>query len=147
MTGRVFVDTNVLLYSFDSRDTKKQAAADRWRKLLWHTHKGRTSFQVLSEFYVNIIRRWPEQRDEARAVVKDLFSWEPIAVDAALLELSWTLQDRYRFSHWDALIVAAALAARCDYLLTEDLQHNQEMQGVRVISPFAQPPEAILPLS
>ena len=46
------------------------------------------------------------------------------------------LSDRYGFSIWDGLIVAAALEARCSTLLTEDMQHGQVVEGVRIENPF-----------
>jgi predicted nucleic acid-binding protein len=61
-----------------------------------------------------------------------------------ILEQGWKIQDRYRLSHWDALIVAAAKAASCRYLLTEDLQAGQELDGVEVVNPFMRDPESVL---
>ncbi len=118
----VFVDSNVLLYAVDETDPDKQRVARNWRAELWKSRRGRVSFQVLGEFYVNAVRKQPAAREEARAEVRDLLAWNPVVTDAALLERGWKLQDRYRLSYWDALIVAAAKAALCRYLLTEDLQ-------------------------
>jgi predicted nucleic acid-binding protein len=143
MTAPVFVDTNVFLYALDRADLKKQLAARAWREELWKNRLGRISFQVLQEFYVKATRKWPEGREEARAEVKDLLEWGPVAVDAAILERGWKLQDRYQLSYWDALIVAAAKSAGCRYLLTEDLQTNQDLDGIMVISPFLTEPASL----
>ena len=140
----VFVDSNVLLYAIDKADPTKQQAARQWRSELWRSRRGRISFQVLGEFYVNAVRKQPAARDEARSEVRDLLAWRPVVADAALLERGWKIQDRYRLSYWDALIVAAAKAASCRYLLTEDLQAGQELDGVEVVNPFLQDPESIL---
>ncbi len=140
----VFIDSNVLLYAVDEADPKKQAAARNWRAELWKTRRGRVSFQVLSEFYVNAVRKQPAAREEARAEVLDLVAWNPVVTDAALLERGWKLQDRYRLSHWDALIVAAAKTASCRYLLTEDLQAGQKLDGIEVVNPFQRGPESVL---
>ena len=89
-------------------------------------------------------RKWPEGRDEARAEVKDLLAWQPVMVDAAILERGWKFQDRYQLSFWDALIVAAAKSCRVVvYLLTEDLQTNQDLDGVIVINPFLTDPASL----
>jgi predicted nucleic acid-binding protein len=136
MIAPVFVDTNVLLYALDRADLKKQEAARAWRVELWKNRLGRISFQVLQEFYVNATQKWPQARDEARAEAKDLLAWQPVTVDAAILERGWKLQDRYQLSFWDALIVAAARSIGCRYLLTEDLQAGQDLDGVLVINPF-----------
>jgi predicted nucleic acid-binding protein len=143
MTATVFVDTNVLIYALDEADPAKQAAARRWRDELWRSHRGRVSFQVLQEFYVKATQKSPDARQEVRAEVRDLLAWRPVAVDAALLEHGWKIQDRYRLSFWDALIVAAAKAASCRYLLTEDLQPDQNLDGVVVVNPFLRDPAAL----
>lgn len=140
MTALVFLDTNVLIYALDRADVKKQEAARAWRAKLWKNRSGRTSFQVLQEFYVKVGQKWPAARDEARAEVKDLLAWRPVAVDAAILERGWRIQDRYGLSFWDALIVAAAKSVGCQYLLTEDLQADQDVDGVIVVNPFLSEP-------
>lgn len=143
MTALVFVDSNVLLYAMDEANPEKQQAARTWRAELWKSRKGRISFQVLGEFYVNAVRKQPAARDEARAEVRDLLAWNPLTVDSPLLELGWKMQDRYQLSYSDALIVAAAKASSCRYLLTEDLQTGQKLDGVEVVNPFLQRPESI----
>ena len=140
----VFVDSNVLLYAVDEGDLNKQQAAREWRAELWKSRRGRVSFQVLGEFYVNATRNRPSAREEARAEVRDLLAWNPVTTDTALLETGWKIQDRYRLSYWDALIVAAAKVSSCRYLLTEDLQAGQELDGIEVVNPFLRAPESVL---
>jgi len=79
----------------------------------------------------------------ARDEIRDLLFWRPAAVNANILEYAWRLQDRYSISFWDALIVAAAKSLACPYLLTEDLQTGQDLDGVKVISPFKTGPEIL----
>jgi predicted nucleic acid-binding protein len=140
----VFVDSNVFLYAVDEANLRKQQAARNWRSELWKCRRGRVSFQVLGEFYVNAVRKRPAARDEARAEVRDLLAWNPVVADAALLERGWKLQDRYELSYWDALIVAAAKVASCRYLLTEDLQAGQKLDGIEVVNPFLRDPQSVL---
>ena len=136
MTAPVFVDTNVFLYALDGSLPRKQQPARAWRDALWKTRLGRTSFQVLQEFYVNVSAKWPDARDDARAEIRDLLAWRPAVVNLAVLEAGWKLQERYSLPFWDALIVAAAKSMACGYLLTEDLQAGQNLDGVTVVSPF-----------
>ena len=143
MTAPIFVDTNVLIYALDEANPRKQEAARLWRAELWKSHRGRISYQVLEEFYVKVTQKWPSAREEARAEVRDLLAWRPVTVDAGLLEQSWKIQDRYRVSFWDALIVAAAKSVSCRYLLTEDLEADQSLDGVLVINPFLRDPAAL----
>ncbi len=143
MTAPVFVDTNVLIYAVDVFDRGKHEAARAWRAELWKSNRGRISFQVLQEFYAKVTQKWPAARDDARAEVRDLLKWKPILVNDAVIERGWKIQDRYKLGFWDALIVAAARQALCGYLLTEDLQAGQEIEGVIVINPFHTPPDAV----
>src|SRR5258706_11526109 len=136
MTAPIFVDTNILIYAFDDADLRKQQSARLWRAELWKTRRGRISFQVLQEFFVIVTRKSMSSREDARAEVRDLLAWMPVAVDAFTLERGWKMQDRYQLSFWDALIVAAAVQASCGYLLTEDLQEGQDLDGVIVVNPF-----------
>ena len=139
----VFVDTNVLLYALDEADRAKQEAARLWRAEMWKSQRGRTSFQVLEEFYAKVMKKWPNAQDQARAEIRDLLAWRPVKIDGAVIEQAWKIQDRYRFSFWDSLIVASAKAASCRYLLTEDLQDNQVVDGIRVVSPFKATPKSL----
>jgi predicted nucleic acid-binding protein len=135
---RVFVDTNVLVYARDASESAKQPQAAAWVEHLWQTRSARLSFQVLQEYYATTTRKLkpgltPEQ---ARADVRDLLAWRPVPAGAELLEAGWSVEDRFGLSCWDALIVAAANVAGCEYLLTEDLQHGAEFDGLRVVNPF-----------
>ena len=129
---------------FDPADVRKQLAAKRWHAELWRTRQGRISFQVFHEFYWKMLKKWPGQIEVARSEIRRLQAWRSIAPSGGLIEDAWRIQDRYRLSFWDALIVAAALRQGCGTLLTEDLQHGQEIEGLRVVSPFLAEPESIL---
>jgi predicted nucleic acid-binding protein len=142
MTAPVFVDSNVLIYAVDEANPRKHEAAMRWRSELWKSRLGRVSFQVLQEFYANVYRKWPAAREQARAEVRNLLAWRPLAINFKIMEDAWIIQDRYRISFWDSLIVAAAKAASCRYLLTEDLQADEDFDGVVVVNPYrSDPPE------
>ncbi|MCY3664637.1 MAG: PIN domain-containing protein [Gemmatimonadetes bacterium] len=149
MTGPVFVDTNVFVYLHDDSELKKKTRADEWISLLVRGRSGRVSFQVLQELYSTLTskRRLNVDVAEARIIVRELAVWQPVAVDLAMLNRAWVLQDRFPLSWWDALIIAAAQTCECKVLLTEDLQGGQEFGAVQVVNPFASPdrtPEEIL---
>ncbi len=73
---------------------------------------------------------------DARADVHDLAAWRPVTVSVSLLESAWSLEERFGMSFWDASVVAAAQAAGCRHLLTEDLQDGADLDGVRIVDPF-----------
>lgn len=134
----IFVDSNVLVYARDTRDPKKHERATAWVRHLWETGEGRLSAQVLHEFYVTTTRKLRPglAPAAARADVRDLSAWRPVLLGIEGLEAAWALEDRFGLSFWDALIVAAAHVARCEVLLTEDLQDGTDLDGVRVVDPF-----------
>ena len=136
MSDLVFVDSNVLIYAVDNANPKKHSVARLWRSELWKSRRGRVSFQVLQEFYANVTRKWPMAREQAQAEIRNLLAWRPVAVNEHILEGAWRIQDQHHISFWDALIVAAAKASSCRYLLTEDLQADHDFEGVVVVNPF-----------
>ena len=141
----VFVDTNVLIHSEDGREPEKQARALAWLRALWDRRAGRLSNQVLNEFYTNVTRKIkpPMQAGDARAEVRRYQRWEPWLVDHATVETAWSVESRFGFTYWDALIVASAQTLGCRYLLSEDLQHGQVVDSVQILSPFLVGPEIL----
>jgi predicted nucleic acid-binding protein len=141
----VFVDTNVLLYSEDGADAKKQAQALAWLRELWQRRCGRVSTQVLNEFYVNATRKLKPAMPagDARAEVRRYQRWHPWQIDQATVEGAWAVESRFKIGYWDALVVAAAQQQGCEWLLSEDLQHEQQFDGVRVINPFLVGPDGL----
>ncbi|MGH2671345.1 MAG: PIN domain-containing protein [Actinomycetota bacterium] len=137
----VFADTNLLVYARDGSDPEKHAIARAWMEHLWTNASGRVSVQVLQEYYVTVTCKLTPglPKEEARADVRDLAVWLPIRIEEPIVEAAWTLEDRYGFSFWDSLIVAAAQAAGCRTLLTEDLQHDLDIDGLRIADPFRTP--------
>ena len=137
----VFVDTNVIVYRFDTTDPRKQLRAADWFTLLWNRRSGRVSFQVLQETYAVLTRKLKPTMAaaDAQRIVRGLAAWQPVMLELRILERAWLLQERHLLSWWDALIVAAAQACGCNILLTEDMQHGYVFDGVRVVDPFASP--------
>lgn len=140
----VFVDTNVLLYAQDPRAPEKKLAAQAWLSLCWRDSCGRVSTQVLNELYVNLRRVAPKlDTEEGRTLVRHYWAWQPWSIDEETISLAWSLQDRFAFSFWDALIVAAAQLQGCHALLTEDLQHDQKIDTLRIVNPFVVGPDVL----
>ena len=141
----VFVDTNVLVYARDTTEPDKQRVARIWLDQLWGEMSGRTSVQVLNEYYVTATRKLSHGLDrvDVLADVRDLKKWDPVTLTPTLMEIAWGIEDRFGFSWWDSLVVAAAQLVDADFLLTEDLQDGQDLDGVVVMNPFLHDPAAI----
>jgi predicted nucleic acid-binding protein len=145
MADRVFVDTNVLVYSRDASEPEKRKQAMVWMDHLWRTRSGRLSFQVLQEFYITVTDKLDPglDRENARKDICSFLTWRPVYVDDRVFNGAWHIQDRYGLSWWDALIVSAAQVADCRYLLTEDLQEEQVFGNLQVLNPFHAIPESL----
>lgn len=145
MTASCFVDSNVLVYARDLRELDKQQRASQWIETLAMAGAGRLSYQVLIEAYSAMTRpgKFHMEPADARIYLSNFRHWRPLQIDLTVVERAWQIQDRFSFNWWDCLIVAAAQVCACDYLLTEDLQHDQELDGLRVISPFEVEPNAL----
>jgi predicted nucleic acid-binding protein len=146
MSAALFVDSNVLVYHRDASESEKQPQAEAWLRALWKTRSGRISYQVLHEYYVSVTTKLEPglSREDAQDDVRSLMAWKPLALDASTLDGAFTVEKRFGFSFWDSLIVSAAQRARCDYLLSEDLQPGQDLDGVVVVNPFDKGPDTLL---
>jgi predicted nucleic acid-binding protein len=138
----IFVDTNVLLYSFDPRDPVKYTKARNWLAYLWRTGEGRMSWQVLHEFYANAVRKLGASAPQAREAVALFSKWHPGGM-SGLVERGWHWMDQAQLSYWDSLILASAERLGCSMLLSEDFQAGRSFEGIRVISPFENSPESL----
>jgi predicted nucleic acid-binding protein len=137
MTGPCFVDANVFVYARDPRDPRKQGLAAGWIDMLWRDRAGRTSVQAISEFYAVATRKLGFPAERAWQYAERYFGWKPLAIDEALLRRAREIEQRYRLSWWDSMIVAAAQLQDCVLLLTEDLQDGATFGSVTARSPFA----------
>lgn len=134
MSGKVFLDTNVLIYAYSNDDPiKKQKALD-----VCSIEDAWISTQVLTEF-INIFRRkiglsWPE----LVVVLEELSSNFPVhSNDSQTIKQAIQLADRYQLSWYDSLIVSAALECTCSVLYSEDLNNGQLIDGkLTIINPF-----------
>jgi predicted nucleic acid-binding protein len=144
--NEVFVDTNVLLYSFDDANPAKRDQARVWLKACWQQRCGRLSTQVLNEFYANARKRFASaiSAGDARAEVRRFQQWRPWQIDQPTIETAWAVESRHQVSYWDALMVSAAQHMGCRWLLTEDLQHNQLFDKLRIVNPFMASPDVLL---
>jgi predicted nucleic acid-binding protein len=136
MTGRVFADTNLIIYS-ESQDQDKSLRANE-------IIQGQPviSIQVINETINALTRKYKFQLAEAHEIAESLLVLcEVVAVDEPTLRKAIDLVKRYSLSHWDSLIVASALLARCETLYSEDMQHGQVFDNqLTVINPFLSTP-------
>jgi predicted nucleic acid-binding protein len=137
MTEIVFVDSNILLYAHDKDAGEKQHIAREILTRLAVERRGALSMQVLQEFYANatrkLARRLPKQ--EARNTVEDFAHWCVETTPEEVLR-AFEIEDRTHLNFWDALILAAAVRAGAGRILSEDWNHGQVIEGIRIENPF-----------
>ena len=131
-----FLDTNILLYAASARP-EERTKSERARHLL-KSQNIALSTQVLQEFY------WAATRPHKLALthiaaqtyidVWKLFPVQPITL--SVVEDALYLCQRFQLSYWDAAIIAAARHLGCIQVVTEDLSHGQDYDGVLVVNPF-----------
>jgi predicted nucleic acid-binding protein len=136
MTVR-FVDTNVLLYAL-STASEEQDKAKRANQIL-EAGDLAISVQVLQEFYVQATRTGKAdalRHEQAVGLVESFLRFHVEVTSVSLLLAAMATKERFQISYWDAAIIEAARAAGCTKLLSEDLEHGRDYDGLRVENPF-----------
>jgi predicted nucleic acid-binding protein len=138
MASRTFFDTNVLVYLFDADAPEKQARAREALGGAVERGTAAVSTQVLQEFFVTVTRKLarPMPPAQAEAALRGLMELPVVQVDPDMILAAAVSARRDRIPFWDALILAAASAAGCEQVLSEDLQHGRSFGRVRVVDPF-----------
>jgi predicted nucleic acid-binding protein len=138
MSDKTFIDTNVLIYAHDVDAKAKHQVAKGVLRELWSERSGVLSMQVLQEFYVNVTRKLakPLAKAEARLVVNSYSIW-CVETTPAEIAAAFRIEDESRIGFWDALIVASAAKSGSARILSEDLNAQQKIAGIRIENPFA----------
>ena len=132
-----FFDTNILVYFVDRDEPEKQAVARGLVQEHLIEGEGMMSVQVLREFYWAARKlRHPLSEEKAREAVRNFARFSPLAEDARMVLRAVDRTREMSISFWEALIVEAALKGGADRLLTEDMQHGEVIESMRVENPF-----------
>ena len=112
---------------------------------LWNSRAGILSTQVLQECFLVLTQKIPKPLNPttAREIIEDLLKWEVVVNDEASILEAIDIHRKYRYSFWDSLIIQAALKGGATLLLSEDLQDNHLIQGMRIKNPFLQPTDLL----
>ncbi|MGB1108963.1 MAG: PIN domain-containing protein [Gammaproteobacteria bacterium] len=139
MSRKCFVDTNILIYAHDRDAGPRHERARELVRRLWLDGGGVISVQVLQEFYVNITRKIPRPLTlpGARELIEAYRSWQVESPTPDTVLAASEIQERNQLSFWDAMIIATAVRAGVETLYSEDLNHGQVIEGIRVENPLA----------
>jgi predicted nucleic acid-binding protein len=136
--GKFFVDTNLLVYAYDS------SAGEKWKtsldvlSLLWIHRTGVLSTQVIQELFVSLTQkvRNPILPETAKEIISDLLRWPLVVNDGGNILRAVDLQIKYHFSFWDSLILQAAMTSNSEFLLSDDFQDGQVIESITIVNPF-----------
>ena len=136
MKGRVFFDTNILIYADDADAGAKRDRAQQVIEAALNNGNGVLSTQVLQEYFVVATTKLGLPAEIAQKKVEILATMTVIAIDVEHVVEAIKLHRLYGYSFWDCLILHCAKVAGCPRLLSEDLQHGRSVEGVAIENPF-----------
>jgi len=136
MMSKIFIDTNILIYSMDRFNPEKQKLSRCKLKALDKDVKGVISTQVMQEFYVAATRKLHADPLIVKDIINSFGKFETVLIQPEIIKEAIDCGIINRLSFWDALIVTAAESAHCEKLWTEDLNSGQVIRGVCIENPL-----------
>lgn len=138
MRDKFFLDTNIFIYHFDLETSSKRSISDELIKSA-HLNEGIISYQIIQEFLNVATKKFSSSMtcsEASKYFSKILYPICEVFPTMRLFNRALEIKQGWQFSFYDSLIVAAALEANCRILYSEDLQHNQKIEELRIINPY-----------
>ncbi|PZQ19073.1 MAG: hypothetical protein DI565_01390 [Ancylobacter novellus] len=138
---KFFMDTNILLYTLDRNDPRKAQKASAIVRDLSPRNALVISLQVLNEM-TNILlnKRADLAHGSVREIIESLVPLGDRPLSWEIIEVGWAVRALTGYGWWDSLLVATAHLEKCDYFLSEDMQHERTVMGVTILNPFLTSP-------
>ena len=134
--AKTFVDTNVFVYALDEADERKHRIARKEIERVSDAGFAVVSTQILQELYNVVTRKLGHEPLKSKALVQEVAENELVVVDLVAIERAIDISILNSLSFWDSLLISAASMANCTDMLTEDMQHDSTIAGVRIVNPF-----------
>lgn len=134
--GKVFVDTNFLIYLFSEDDIRKKAHCTQLINKLRDKVALVWSTQVMQEFYRAMTVKHDVPPQEVKNILQLFDDFELVINNKETINTAIDIQTLNKISFWDSLVISAASQAKCATILTEDLNSGQLIQGVYLQNPF-----------
>lgn len=133
MKDKSFIDTNIFLYAFSTKDNDKQLIA---QKII--LKESAISVQVVNETSNNLLKKLNFNEDQIKKFINSSYTrYEIIDFSKEILTTASDIRRKYKYSYYDSLIISAALIGDCDILFSEDMQHSQIIENrLTIINPF-----------
>jgi predicted nucleic acid-binding protein len=133
---KIFIDTNLLIYSMDDHNPYKRDKCRNLLRSLTGESKGVISTQVMQEFYVAATRKLKADALIVKDILRAFERFEIVMITHEMIYNAIDCGILNRLSFWDSLIIVSAEIAKCEIIWTEDLNDNQTIRGVRVQNPL-----------
>jgi len=133
---KIFLDTNILVYTVDRNDKKKLSQARKLLENVIANDKPVISTQVLQEFYSATTTKLKLDKIIAKNIIHNFRNMEIVQVDLGIIEQGIDISLLSQISFWDSLIIAAAEQANCNMIYSEDLNDTQTIRGIKIVNPF-----------
>ena len=134
--NKVFIDTNIIVYANDKRESKKQVQAIHVIKSLMKDKRGVISTQVLQEYAYVAIGKLHQSQDVILRQLKLLELLQVINQSTDQIRRAVEIVQLYKIGFWDACIISNAEYANCLKIFSEDLNTGQFYSGIQVVNPF-----------
>jgi len=129
---KIFIDSNVMIYAYFNQDEKKQRIS---KHLI--SQNSVISTQVLQEIANTLRRKIKVDYSIIRLLLQECQQNSTLHINTSETIFSaLDISERFGFSFYDSLIIAAALESKCTILYSEDMQHNQKIKNLTVKNPF-----------
>ena len=136
-TEKVFVDSNVFIYAYTSDDKQKHSIARNLLRENVLDNEIILSVQVLNEFY-SVMTRYKRPHNEIKLCINEIIEQVKVMpLELETVKLGFFIKEKYLFSWWDSLVLSSALENDCKIIYSEDMQHNQLIEGtLQIVNPF-----------
>ncbi len=136
MISKVFIDTNILIYSMDNYNKKKRKTSRLRLKELSESRAGVISTQVLQEFFVAATKKINIDPIDAKKIMHSFNNFEIVTITPDIINEAVDCSILNSLSFWDSLIICSAEFSHCVSIITEDLNPGQVIRGVEIENPF-----------
>ena len=136
MKGKIFVDTNILVYAQNNAEREKQLACRKVLEALVRTNQLVISTQVIQEFYNVATQKLGLDKLFVKNTIEMFGVYETVTITPPFIFQAIDIHILNQLSFWDSLILSAAKSANCSMVLTEDMNDGQVINGIKIQSPF-----------
>ena len=139
MKGKVFIDTNILIYTQNDKEKKKQLTCRNVLSNIIQKNHLVISTQVMQEYYNVATLKLGLEKLYVKRTIEMFDVYEIVVIQPSIIYRAIDIQILNQLSFWDSLIISAAISANCSMVLTEDMNDGQVIEGVKILNPFTFP--------